>query len=535
MHSVVAMLIVGVLGAAAEDVVVTTKLGRLRGSRVSTGPSTYLDTFFGIPFAKPPVGPLRFSPTQPAEPWDGTRDAIDFGPACPQKHETPTFPTSEDCLTLNIHRHCSADCQPMPVMMWIHGGGFWENSGSGTNGTELAMKGVVVVSVNYRLDILGFLSTGDDSSPGNYGLLDLIQALKWIKENIASFHGNPDDVTIFGESAGGVLSSQLRISPLAKGLVKKAIMESGVTMATWAVSLPTTTPTPLSQAQAVAAKVGCPTDRGTSALVSCLKGQPLDTLITAAASIRTDYGSKFIPVVETGFGVLPKPPEQLILEGAGADVLAIRGCTRDESSIDMEFWFNPNEYDLNTAERETMNRAASNFPRGPQEAGRALFKEYVQSISQPTSQQLALAVAQLDTDLGFNYPMIHESQLAVSNSSAARQYVYQFSYLSPNSNHPQWTGVPHTAEIPFVFGEPFGNDTNWTDTDRRVSTDVMTMWTNLAKYGDPTPQGVSKVTWGAYYKATQFYLKFQETPSLDNHLNRQRMDLLKSLYERFGA
>ncbi|XP_025109773.1 acetylcholinesterase-like [Pomacea canaliculata] len=527
MHSVVAMLIVGVLGAAAEDVVVTTTLGRLRGSRVSTGPSTYLDTFLGVPFAKPPVGSLRFARTQPAEPWVGTRDAKNFGPACPQQQQLPRFTTSEDCLTLNIYTHCSADCQAVPVMMWVHGGGFTQGSGMEVNGTELAMRGVVVVTVNYRLDILGFLSTGDDSCPGNYGLLDVIQALKWIKENIASFHGNPDDVTIFGESAGGALTSQLRISPLTKGLIKKAIMESGVSVTPWGKSSPAIS---LSRSQALATKVGCPTDNGTAALVSCLKDQPLDTLMAAAAAVRAS-GNFFGPVVETQFGVLPKPPEQLIQEGSGADIVSIRGTNRDEMAMEFKLRANP-QYNLQTAETEVMSSAATNFPRGPQEAGRALFKEYVQTIENPTSQQLATGVSQLQSDLAFNYPTIHETRLVVSNQSAARQYVYQFSFLSPSSTMSE---VPHAAEIPFVFGEPFGGQSKWTDADRRVSNDVMTMWTNLAKYGDPTPQGVSNITWGAYYEATQFYLRFQETPSLDNHLNQQRMDLLKSLYERFGA
>ncbi|XP_025109771.1 neuroligin-1-like isoform X2 [Pomacea canaliculata] len=539
------------LAVLAEDVVVTTTLGQLRGSRVSTGPSTYLDTFFGVPYAKPPVGALRLMPTQPAEPWQGVLDATRYGPACPQLADFDPMPTSEDCLSLSIFtpgetelrtrsfrgpprrsKH-SAPGRGLPVMMYVHGGGFRTGSGALFNGTELAKRGVVVVAINYRLDILGFLSTLDDSSPGNYGLLDMIQALKWIKANIASFRGNPGEITLFGGSAGSLSISHLRISPLAKGLFNKVIMESGFATCKWARKLPTDTPSPLTSAKRVATRVGCPVDSGTAALVACIKSKPVDILLNASAAFLEGPASSFIPVVETGFGVLPKNPEDLIREGAGSDIPSIRGSSRDEDAIDAAF--QPLiSYSLSDAEAEIRTFASTYFKQGLDNVTAILLSEYVTRLNPSTKEELYLDVVQMKTDLRFNYPMLYESQVNSNRMGSAPQYVYQFAYQSPNSRFPSWIGVPHGAEAPFVAGEPFNGLRNWTDTDKRVSATVMDMLSNFAKFGDPTPPLFTSVKWFLYNSVTQLYLTIDSKPTLNSHLYQRRMDLVKSLYDQYG-
>ncbi|PVD23337.1 hypothetical protein C0Q70_16605 [Pomacea canaliculata] len=208
---------------------------------------------------------------------------------------------------------------------------------------------------------------------------------------------------------------------------------------------------------------------------------------------------------------------------------------------------------LSTAETTVMQFAATYFPRGVQQATAAILQEYILGPNHTTGLQLIQDLGQIITDLRFNYPMLRESLLSASVPGAARQYVYQFSYLSPNSRFPQWAGVPHTAELPFVFGSPFDLTANWTDTDKKVSSDMMDMWTNFAKFGshsstclslsdptplnsafDPNPLAVDVLIWLPYTPAVQAYLRFETKPSLSSHLNRNKMEFLESLYEQYG-
>uniref|UniRef100_A0AAX7UV00 Carboxylic ester hydrolase n=1 Tax=Astatotilapia calliptera TaxID=8154 RepID=A0AAX7UV00_ASTCA len=224
--------------------VVHTKLGSLKGEYVSVkGKETGVHAYLGVPFAKPPLGPsLRLAPPQPVGGWEGVRDATKQPPMCIQSKETvldlvdklgtalveiPDI--SEDCLYLNIYAPANrAKNAKLPVMVWIHGGGFALGSASTYDGSALAAyQDVVVVLIQYRLGLLGFLSTGDEHISGNFGLLDQVEALKWIQQHIHNFGGDPGLVTIFGESAGGVSVSLLLLSPLSDGLFHRAIAESG--------------------------------------------------------------------------------------------------------------------------------------------------------------------------------------------------------------------------------------------------------------------------------------------------------------------
>ncbi|XP_037624343.1 pyrethroid hydrolase Ces2e-like isoform X1 [Sebastes umbrosus] len=223
---------------------VHTKLGSLRGQYVSVkGKETGVHAYLGIPFAKPPVGPaLRLAAPQPVEGWEGVRDATRKPPMCVQNKQTSIdlidkigsklaeLPDiSEDCLYLNVYTPANrAHNAKLPVMVWIHGGGFALGSAAMYDGSALgAYQDVVVVLIQYRLGLLGFLSTGDEHMSGNFGLLDQVQALRWIQQHIHNFGGDPYSVTIFGESAGGVSVSLLLLSPLSDGLFHRAIAESG--------------------------------------------------------------------------------------------------------------------------------------------------------------------------------------------------------------------------------------------------------------------------------------------------------------------
>ena len=223
--------------AAAADPIVRIDTGELRGDR-----SGAIDIFRAVPFAAPPVGELRWRAPQPPQAWDGVRDARAIGPRCPQQNSFSTFapgPMSEDCLYLNLW--VPRGGAKLPVMVWIHGGGY--AAGSGTmalyDGKALAKRGVIVVTINYRLGRLGFFAhpalkaERDAKYPGEpmglYGILDQIAALQWVRRNIEAFGGDPGNVTIFGESAGGGSVTQLMVSPLSKGLFARAISQSGAT------------------------------------------------------------------------------------------------------------------------------------------------------------------------------------------------------------------------------------------------------------------------------------------------------------------
>jgi para-nitrobenzyl esterase len=230
----VCALLVTVTGCGADDPAPTVRIesGRISGALGDDGVRVYR----GIPFAAPPVGDLRWRPPQPVEAWDGVRECIEFGPACPQPAsmigDTPAL-QDEDCLYLNVWT-AAAD-EPLPVMVWIHGGGCTTGAGSQSvyDGARFARRGVVLVTINYRLGPLGYLAhpllsaeSGHGVS-GNYGLLDQIATLQWVQRNIAQFGGDPDCVTIFGESAGAQSVCWLMVSPLAEGLFHRAIAESG--------------------------------------------------------------------------------------------------------------------------------------------------------------------------------------------------------------------------------------------------------------------------------------------------------------------
>ncbi|XP_056880882.1 cocaine esterase-like [Takifugu flavidus] len=277
-----------------------TKLGSLRGKYESVkGKDTGVHAYLGVPFAKPPVGPaLRLAAPQPVEGWEGVRDATKQPLMCIQDLglsigllETVGFivdlpDISEDCLYLNVYTPANRpENAKLPVMVWIHGGGFVLGSASMYSGSALAAyQDVVVVVIQYRLGLLGFLSTGDEYMSGNIGLLDQIQALKWVQEHIHNFGGDPDLVTIFGESAGGVSVSLLLLSPLSEGLFHRAIAESG----TAALQL-LFQDDPQPALQMVANISGCSTE-STEKTADCIKKLDMENILTIA---KVSFCKKF--------------------------------------------------------------------------------------------------------------------------------------------------------------------------------------------------------------------------------------------------
>ncbi|XP_005372125.1 pyrethroid hydrolase Ces2a-like [Microtus ochrogaster] len=239
------LLLLHVHGKDSGSPIRNTHTGQVRGSLVHVKDGELgVHTFLGIPFAKPPVGPLRFAPPEAPEPWSGVRDATSEPAMCPQTDAMslmfakeinlimPPMSMSEDCLYLNIYTPTHArEGSNLPVMVWIHGGALVWGMASMNDGSILAAtEDIVIVAIQYRLGVLGFFSTGDKHATGNWGYLDQVAALRWVQQNIVYFGGNPGQVTIFGASAGGTSVSSLVVSPMSKGLIHRAIMQSGVAL-----------------------------------------------------------------------------------------------------------------------------------------------------------------------------------------------------------------------------------------------------------------------------------------------------------------
>jgi len=331
------------LGVAASAIFFLIGAHRPASPRVTVDSGTLegLDTagvmvFRGIPYAAPPVGELRWKPPQPAKRWSGVRPANQLGHNCIQHQpysdiDPFTAGVSEDCLYLNVWTN-SLDTRATrrPVMVWIHGGGFWAGFGGEErhNGARLAQKGAVVVTINYRLGPFGFFAhpalaaESPHRAAGNYGLLDQIAALQWVKRNIARFGGDPSRVTIFGESAGGMSVGSLIASPLAKGLFQRAILESGTGVGIGITARDTARAIALRFAESV----GVLGDGADAAKL--LRALHPDTLLAASSTGASAGGPRFFPVVD-GW-VLPYPVDSALLSGAANLVPVIAGTNRDE-------------------------------------------------------------------------------------------------------------------------------------------------------------------------------------------------------------
>ncbi|XP_053904474.1 fatty acyl-CoA hydrolase precursor, medium chain-like isoform X2 [Malaclemys terrapin pileata] len=510
-------------GQNAAHPEVVTKYGKLRGQQIKAdGAETYVDIFLGIPFAKPPVGPLRFSPPEPAEPWKGLRDATSYPPMCLQdpvsgqqlsdaftnRKEKLPFQVSEDCLFLNVYTPASSDKDMLPVMVWIHGGGLVIGAASTYDGSALsAFENVVVVTIQYRLGVLGYFSSGDEHARGNWGYLDQVAALQWIQENIEHFGGDPGSVTIFGESAGGISVSALVLSPLANGLFHKAISESGVTIKMLFTAHPE------AQANKIARVSGCQST-SSAAMVHCLREKTEEEIIEItlkmefttlqlnAASSGDSEKSLFISAVLDGV-FFPKSPEELLAEKAINAVPYIIGTNNHEFG-----WLLPNmlKYPAFTEglDKETVTSlllSSEFFTHVPAEFTYLLSNEYLSNIEEPI--QLRDRLFELMGDAVFVVPGIQTARYCRDSGNLV--YVYHFHHR-PSSHEgvrPDFVKADHGDETGYVFGKPFlAGDA--TEEEGKLSRTIMKYWANFARKGNPNDEGL--VTWPAYNVDEQYLI-----------------------------
>ncbi|XP_075806504.1 neuroligin-1 isoform X2 [Microtus pennsylvanicus] len=585
---------VHVLSQKLDDVdpLVTTNFGKIRGIKKELnneilGP---VIQFLGVPYAAPPTGEHRFQPPEPPSPWSDIRNATQFAPVCPQNIIDGRLPEvmlpvwftnnldvvssyvqdqSEDCLYLNIYvptedgpltkkqtddlgDNDGAEDEdirdsggPKPVMVYIHGGSYMEGTGNLYDGSVLASYGnVIVITVNYRLGVLGFLSTGDQAAKGNYGLLDLIQALRWTSENIGFFGGDPLRITVFGSGAGGSCVNLLTLSHYSegnrwsnstKGLFQRAIAQSGTALSSWAVSFQ-----PAKYARMLATKVGCNVS-DTVELVECLQKKPYKELVDQDVQ-PARYHIAFGPVIDGD--VIPDDPQILMEQGEFLNYDIMLGVNQGEglkfveNIVDSDDGISASDFDF----------AVSNFvdnlygyPEGKdvlRETIKFMYTDWADRHNPETRRKTLLA---LFTDHQWVAPAVATADLHSNFGSPT--YFYAFYHHCQTDQVPAWADAAHGDEVPYVLGIPMVGPTelfpcNFSKNDVMLSAVVMTYWTNFAKTGDPNqpvpqdtkfihtkPNRFEEVAWTRYSQKDQLYLHIGLKPRVKEHYRANKVNL----------
>ena len=505
----------------------TTDTGALEGV---VDAATGLLVFRGIPYAAPPVGERRWRPPQPLVPWTGVRAATTFGATCLQPDRRGSQPRAsqhEDCLFLNVFT--TAVAASRPVMVWLHGGAYQAGTGNTYDGAALAKKGVVVVTLNYRLGPLGYLahpafaSEDEHGSSGNYGLLDQIAALEWVRRNISRFGGDSTRVTVFGQSAGGYSVGALLASPLARGLFHRAILQSGTGLADGIVSRAIASERALARARALGA---AGTDAAAARALRALDARAVvdaerDTLTAIGRRNDNDVLSMrlpFVPVLD-GWAV-PHPVDAAIARAAWHKVPVLVGSNADEGT-----WFvaqTPPTVEAYRIALGTENDGA---------AGEAVRRAY---DAAGTSAILA-AAQRFVADYAFGAPSRALARLVARADGKA--WLYHFVRVG-DGEQAQRVGATHTAEIPFVFARPPAEDgrTGRAPYDAMLAEAMSDYWVAFATSGDPngSPAGGKWPRWPAYDVSADEYIEFGPRIELKRGLHRADYDVLDALARARG-
>jgi para-nitrobenzyl esterase len=460
---------------------VTLSSGRITGTDLGT-----VQSWLGIPYAAPPTGALRWKPPQPAASWEGVRAMDHYGAVCMQSRPAAGTTASEDCLTLNVWAPKSA--QKAAVMLWIHGGAFIEGSGALPFyvGTQLARQGVIVVTINYRLGDFGFfahpaLSKESGAEPAtNFGFQDQIAALRWVRQNIAAFGGDPQNVTIFGESAGGSSVNYLMISPPARGLFQKAIAESGGGQ---------------SRTQKLAELEAEGTQRAQSwgaADLAAMRALPAETIQKSPRRLALGAVG---PVVDGKFVL--EDPAHAFQEGKQAPVPFLLGANSYEASLMPLFGITPEN--MMAGVLTSGEKIRQFYGEDPQKAAPALFTDFV-----------------------FFAP----ARYLAAQMEKVKQpaYLYFFSYKMERVRT-QSPGASHGAEVPFVFDQfPGVLAAMATTEDRKMAATVAAAWAQFAKTGNPNRDGAPE--WPAYTASTDELLEWGTPIAVRDHFRAEQLDLL---------
>jgi para-nitrobenzyl esterase len=490
-----------------------------------TGHSPEVRVYKGIPFAAPPVGDLRFRAPQPPAKWEGMRRADQFGPMCmqggaggrgggkgpakgPAKGNAPTAAMSEDCLYLNVWTAALSPNAKRPVMVWLHPGGYTSGSGAapGTDGEALAKKGVVLVTINYRLGIFGFFShpdltrESDRRGAANQAFLDQAAALQWVQKNIAAFGGDPKRVTVFGDSAGASSIGNLAASPLTKGTYQRAIAESGA----WSgLSIGAVR----KLADAEQAGIRTAEALGAKSLAD-LRAKPAAELLAG--------GRGGGPVVDGWF--LPDEPASIFAQGKQNDVPILVGSNKDEGT----FFSQP-------------TTAAAWIQRARQRYGDMADQFLKLYPAGSDAEANASELAAFRDELGWvqrNWARLQ------SKTGKSKAYVYYFTHEpppapgeqpGPNGFPARGSGATHGAEAPYVFENLLGNRP-WADLDRKLSGTISSYWVNFAENGDPNGKNLPK--WSPFDDKKNTRMVLGDVVAAGPGLTQEQVEFFQAWYDK---
>ena len=478
----------------------------------------------GIPYAAPPIGEMRWKPPQPVASWDAARDCTEFGFSCPFVPYPPdslwTGPEwddpaeqSEDCLHLNVWTAAKSSDEKRPVMVWIHGGSLKYESGSvgAYGGANLARKGVVVVTINYRLGPFGFLAhpeltrESEHDSSGNYGVLDQIAALRWVQRNIAAVGGDPDRVTIFGESAGSWSVNFLVASPLAEGLFHRAIGQSGAGFGPMThltderPGHPAAEQTGLLLASALGSE-------DAPASLAAMRATPAEEIL---ATFNDMPGSRTVPAVD-GW-VFPDEIETIFEEGRQNRVPLIVGSNADEGS---------------TYVGENAPATIKDFRVFAENRFGNFAEDFLNVYAVDNDSDALEAYSAVRGDSWFGCQMRTWARLTAA--SGTRAWLYRFTRVPPILESERY-GSHHGAEIVYVIGNFHLASFEPEPEDQLLSETMSGYWVNFAKTGDPNGAGLPE--WPAYETEGEPYMEFGDTIGTGNHLLEEQCDF----FDRYDA
>lgn len=498
-----------------------------------------VSVFRGIAFATPPVGDLRWRPPAAVEPWDGTKLATEFGPACWQARNEEASPysrgelaRSEDCLTLNVWSPASVG-QQLPVMVWFHGGGHSSGVGSATifDGTAMAKKGVLMVTANYRLGPLGFLAhpaltaESEHGSSGNYGILDHVATLTWVRDNIAAFGGDPDNITIFGQSAGSWSICALQASPLARGLFHRAIGHSGGCFGAPRSHLSAaggvaTATSGHEVGLAIAAELGV-AGEGPDATAALRAATP-EAVMAAQTAAGRGTG-----LLVDGW-VMPTLADDIFATGEQNDVPVILGSMSDEGTTLYAGMPEPPHDEFVAGIRSQYG--------GQADAVLAAYADEVASSTRTAGQAIA-------ADRSFTWQMRAWARAMGDTNDV---YLYHFSHAPPvfrlyRPDGPELdyaagrrgAGAYHSGDLAYAFGNVGLVGIEWNDRDHELSQQMSQYWVNFATTGNPNGEGLPE--WPKYERASEPAIHFAtDGTAATSKVREAKLDLFDSIYQVGG-
>ncbi|XP_053277499.1 bile salt-activated lipase [Pleuronectes platessa] len=542
------LLLVSAVGlnsaSAAQLGVVQTEGGQVQGQSHRMGLFRTVDVFKGIPFADVPG---TWEKPKPHPGWSGILKATKYRDRCLQVNLLQTKTRgSEDCLYLNVFVPQGRKLAThLPVMVYLFGGAFMLGASNDAailgdslyDGKEMADRGgVIVVSVNYRVGTLGFLSFGDARLPGNYGLWDQHAAIAWVRRNIEAFGGHPDNITLFGQSAGAASVNFQMLSPYNKGLFRRAISQCGVALSPWALQT-----NPMSLTRKIARRVGC-LRSDEDEMLTCLKmsdpvgltmAGKIDVLLILGKGVVMDL-MEHAPVVDGDF--IPDEPSRLFHHAAHFDFMA------GVNSMDGHMFAGVDVPSINKRNGNTTVEDVRGLLAGlTKEKGSAAVASAYQAYSShwgsfPEQDVVKKTVADIETDFLFLVPTQIALQLHANHSSGARTFSYLFNMKTRIPGFPRWVEAEHAEDLQYLFGKPYSTPLVYFPRHRELSQYMIAYWTNFAKTGDPS-KGDSKVPvpWPPFTTQHRPYLAINHQISKSSVSYNLRSDLVSYWTQTYSS